>query len=281
MIPSARDLSTEGRLTGSWLAAHASGHALSPGLVPTRAEVPCPLCGYEFSKGELGHINPVRGSRTFNDAYSMRHTSDRDPVCSACLAMVSGNKFLQALSKAMATLDGLWPLAANADRAWWILDPPEPPFVMVVGTATQQHLYWRTPIAYSRDVFPIRVGSTVGYIRRPLLQRAVELIPTFLAAIDADRQQQPAYQKAKKSKNPSQKFASKSSHPFVRLDRELKDGRHGQLKSTAVNVLASPDSPPEFACIAELNCVECWALAAIANNTKPLVSRPRPIALPA
>jgi CRISPR type IV-associated protein Csf1 len=269
------ELFRQGRLTGSWLAVHAAGDtpAVKPGTVPTDPEVPCPMCGYRFAGGECGHPNPTLHSQTFNDAPSMLGSA-YSPICGACNLM-SQKKYMQALGKAVAARGGLWSLASNESRAWWLLNPPTPPFVMVVANATQQHLYWRTPVATSQDVFPVRIGTHVGLVRRRALAQAKELTQSMLQLM-ASASGDPARRARKRPP-----AASRARHPFVSLDREMLDRQHGRLKAEALALLADSATPSAFRIFAELNPIECWALAAVANQKKPLSCAPAPIAVPA
>jgi CRISPR type IV-associated protein Csf1 len=198
--------------------------------------------------------------------------SARSPICAACNTVL-GKQYMGKLSRCVASLEGLWSIASNDDRSWWLLNPPQPPFVMVVNTsAQQQHLYWRTPVASSRDAFPVRVGTHLGFIRRKVLARALELSPTMLRLME-ERASGNA-RRARAAKRVS------ASHPFERLCRLFVHPRHGLLKAGAVEVLSSAGTPPEVRIFAQLNATECWALGALCNQKKPLLSMPVPIATP-
>jgi CRISPR type IV-associated protein Csf1 len=265
-------LLAEGRLTGSWLAAHATGARLFDGPLPIEPAVPCPMCGYRFHPGEGGHPNPTFGSKSFNDAYSMRGGAT-SPVCAACAVVVTNTSdFAQRWCRAIATRSGLYPAASTVDLAYWLKEPPAPPFVFVFGTTTVQHVFWRTPVAYSRDYFPVRVGAAVGMIRRHLLLQAYDKTPNFMEAIQA--RSGPQVRRRRVSSKPV------SSHPFQRTDRDMTHPRHGLLKFEAAQLLELPDGAP-FRFFTELNAFECWGLGALVGaNAKPRSSAPRPVATP-
>lgn len=251
------------RITGSWVAAHACRVKLKPGTVDTQPGDACSACGHHFLPGERGHNNPAHGSLTFNDAYSLAGDASK-PICSACETVMQGT-FVAAYRNGVACADGIYAFSKNVDRTWFLLNPPEPPFIMAADMANSQHLFWRTPVGLSREVFPVRVGTHVGMIRRAVLQRAHEIGAEALRAAQQHAQQDDA---AKKRGRPKKEGAIASMHPFVRLDRDLQASKHGELKADVMSFIASGLAPREMNLLAELNAVELWALANVAN-TKP------------
>lgn len=264
-------------LTGAWLAAVGSGETITEGHLDTVPGSCCPLCGHAFRPGEKGHTNPSNGSVTFNDAPSMKGGCT-DPVCDACI-IIWGKRFLLNLSKTIATLQGMWSVASNNDRAHFLLNPPEPPFVFVVGLAKQQHLFWRTPVATSRDVFPIRVGPHAGFVRRKTIESAWRLTPDLLQLVADYETDGPAKRTA--PAKPSKAASTAQPHPFIRLDRDLVHPQHGILKPNVRSFLSSPGAPPQMRVFDQLTALECWGLAAIYNASAISDTQPPPIATPA
>lgn len=274
---------SDGAWTGSWLAAYASGASIPEGIVRTRPGMHCAACGHAFYEGELGHANPVSDSVTFNNGTSLLGRSS-DPFCSACIA-TWGKQYLLNLSKCVVSEQGVFNFASNENLSWFLLNPPQPPFVMVFSLAKQQHTYWRTPVARSQEVFPIRVGSHVATIRRSLLAQAHQLGLQALAdasAWAAERAQAGAQAGTRKRRGLAPRGHGPSKHPYARLDRELIASEHGALKSDVQKYLASGQSPRHYNILAELNELELWALAAVANTApkKALIAMPDPILRP-
>lgn len=282
-----REHDRSGTWTGSWLAAYASGEPIVAGMVKTREGAACAACGHRFLPGERGHENLTQGSTTFNDAYSMCGKA-ADPICSACAA-IWNRRFLLDLSKCIVTTEGVWAIASNDDRAWFLRNPPKPPFVMVCGLAKQQHLYWRTPVCWSTELITLRVGTHVGTVRRQLVLDALPLGVQVLEKARAFAERRAA-QDAKAGGSVKQRRASKSTparaatgaipHVFVRLDRELLSTSHLTLKASVRDYLASDEATTAERQLGELNPIEGWALAALVNPKRSRSEPPVPLATP-
>lgn len=52
-----------------------------------------------------------------------------------------------------------------------LLDPPEPPFLLVIATSGQKHLIFRSQIAYSREHFPVQLEEETVFIQREMFRR--------------------------------------------------------------------------------------------------------------
>ena len=266
-------VSSSSKITGSWLAVLATGAQVKPGHIKTPPGASCSACGHAFLLGELGNENPTHKSVRFNDAYSLVGPASA-PVCSAC-ATVLGAAFLPVYPSGVACLDGFFPFASNAHRAWFLLNPPEPPFVMATGLAKQQHLFWRTPVATNSQVFPVRVGTHVGMVRRQVLRRVAEIGGNVLQAAEEHETRSTAATSSKRGR-PKKEGTGVVRHPYARLDRDMESWRHGEVKATVMRFLASGEAPREAHLLCELNEIELWALSNIAN-TKPkdvLTERP-------
>lgn len=284
-----REHARKGTWTGSWLAAYASDEPIAAGMVKTRAGAACAACGHRFLPGELGHENLTQGSTTFNDAYSMCGRA-ADPICSACVATWN-RRFLLDLSKCIVTTEGVWGIASNDDRAWFLRNPPKPPFVMVCGLAKQQHLYWRTPVCWSAELITLRVGTHVGTVRRQLVLDALPLGVQVLDKARAQAERRAAQSAAAggsvkprkaspRTSTPARAAAGAVPHVFVRLDRELLSTSHLTLKASVRDYLASDEATAAERQLCELNPLEGWALAALANPKSPRSEPPPPLATP-
>jgi CRISPR type IV-associated protein Csf1 len=132
----------------------------------------CVMCAVPVRAGE--RCNPVTRATfgdSFNNKFDLRAARGRY-VCGHCLGLWT-KELLQRFGKSYATADGVFKLAADADVAAFLLQPPEPPFIAVVSTAKTQHLVWRAPVNYSRETIMVRFGDAVLTIRRRVLEQAV------------------------------------------------------------------------------------------------------------
>lgn len=263
------------RLTGSWIAAIASGRDLHPGFLDTEPGTWCCFCGHAFAPGEKAHVNPLIDSQKFNDSHSMAGPGG-GLVCDACAVVLPDQDFMLTYQKAYATLDGIFPLRKNRDIAHFLVQPPQPPFVVVWGLATQQHLFWRTPVALSNAIFPVRIGPTVGLIRREAVLSAWRIgHETYQRAIAFHEASRPPDAGPKKAKRGPAKTAL--SHPYLRLDRTLSSTLHGVLKPVVQRYLHAGPIKPGEQVLGELNAVEAWALAALFNLHEDHEAPPDPL----
>jgi len=64
-----------------------------------------------------------------------------------------------------------------------ILNPPEPPFGIVLATSGQKQLLFRSAMAWSRDNFPIMLEDEIITVSRKVLQNKMKLSKIVIAAI--------------------------------------------------------------------------------------------------
>jgi len=64
-----------------------------------------------------------------------------------------------------------------------ILNPPEPPFGIVLVTSGQKQLLFRSSIAWSRDVFPVMLEDEIITVSRKELEKKLILARIVIAAI--------------------------------------------------------------------------------------------------
>ena len=58
----------------------------------------------------------------------------------------------------------------------WLLNPPEPPFVLCMAVSGQKHLTFRARIAYSQDGYSVQYEETPVHIERSTLARVLGLV---------------------------------------------------------------------------------------------------------
>lgn len=154
-------------------------------------------------------------------------------------------------------------------RAWAFLTPPEPPFVIAIQTAKQQHVVWRAPVSLSRDLILVRVGEQIVRLRRPSLivaREAVVRLHDARKAADGGKQ--------KKATAPA--AAESLESPFV-TDWKFQSSVGGVLKNWAATLIAAGAvSASDKAALSLLNAGEIWALQAVLH-LQPV--RPDPLSI--
>ncbi|EMO53921.1 hypothetical protein [Leptospira noguchii] len=63
-----------------------------------------------------------------------------------------------------------------------ILNPPNPPFLIVLADSGQKHLIFRSKIAYSKDIFPVTLEDQVILVRSNVLRERIEMLKPIIAA---------------------------------------------------------------------------------------------------
>lgn len=230
-------------LTSSVIVATALG--LRPDGVPAADAGACAFCGLAIAQHDPS-VGFKAGSG-FMDDLSLAHRGS-GMTCGYC-AVLMGAKALIATSHGMFSLEeGVKPFRKWADIGRALANPPTGPFCAGYATANNQHMAWRLPVNFSRDLFYVRVGLRDLRIRRPHLLRAVEAcerIGTFMGIPPT---------------------AKSLSHPFAMLSNNLKDEAesHARLRVRKGNGPAIHEAaaalPDEFALIQSLTLGETWGL---------------------
>lgn len=231
-------------LTSSVVVARALG-AAPDGVRATAAGV-CACCGLAIAVGDMAA--PFAVSQSFVDDLSL--AARGSPVmCGYCAALMTVEYLRQSGYGAFGA-DGAHPFRKWADIAAAMLEPPEPPFVMVYATANNQHMAWRAPVNLSREQYYVRVGLRDLRVRRSRLREAVEacrVVGEKLASLRGSK--------------PSQKTLP---HPYRALSSDLKDPMHGAFAwMTQSSVYRESESPQERAALEMLRGLslgETWGL---------------------
>lgn len=219
-----------------------------PTGLPALTDGQCMMCGFHHEKGDLIVDAPM--SESFTN-YSSLAAPSSAIICGYC-ATAGNDVWTRAWMQSVITSDGAFTFSSNNDIAYWLLNPPSTPFIMIKGDQKKQHLLWRTPVNLSREIYQIRLGEKMITIRLKHLIAAKEaslsLSPLLVAYAD----------RAKKSKS------SKTLMPFIRPSREMKDYLGGQLRYDAY-VLARENTEAAIYVDTINRCTpgEIWALTAV------------------
>lgn len=234
----------------------------------------CAMCGKPHTENDL--VFPFEPEASFTD-----HNSLSDPtssvICGSCVGVWSG-EFTQTYSKSVICEEGVFPSAKNNHIAYWLLNPPNPPFIMMLSDQKRQHLVWRTPVNYSNKVYQVRFGSKLLTIRLNRLKQAVESCRLLSEAASVGR-----------------KGAALKS-PFLSMARELDDLKHGRINPNVLKAVRLEEESAQLEktmteielrqlplrqALEDLNTItpgEMWALTALLYATNP--HRPEPVLTP-
>jgi hypothetical protein len=61
-------------------------------------------------------------------------------------------------------------------------NPPEPPFAVILADSGQKHLIFRTPVAMSRDMFPVMLEEEIILVSPALLEERIAITTPVVAA---------------------------------------------------------------------------------------------------
>lgn len=179
---------------------------------------------------------------SFNNKLDIHTQGDR--VCGDCLALWSKD-FLQKYSKSYATRDGLFKLASTDDQARFVMFPPEPPFVAIFSTRQQQHMIWRTPVSYSREVYFVRVDDEVLTVRDKLFREGVSAWKDLVAEMAA---------------------RGKKGLPTVALSAGQDHSQNGVLRRDVREIALDAGMQAQVETLERLGMGEWWALNAVSRR---------------
>ena len=214
---------------------------LLPDGVPAKMPCTCALCGLEISEGDVSA--PLILGPGFMDDLSLACRGS-DTICGYCARLIAVDG-LRASGYGAFGANGAFPFRKWVDIASALLSPPEPPFVMTYATANNQHMAWRAPVNFSRDVYRVRVGLRDLLVRRAVLHRAVEacqVLGTLAGYVTTGKKTLP--------------------NPYVMLSSDLKEIEHGRLKKMTGDLFekGGQEAKEAFGLIRNLSLGETWAL---------------------
>lgn len=238
--------------------------ASSIGIAPTGTEQAdhageCAMCGGHYNKGDV--VEPFKPEASFTD-YTALAFPQATHICGACKALWR-REFMQTYSKVVVSEEGMHMFASNDNQAYWLLEPPKPPFMMLISDQQLMHIVWKTPVSLSRDFYFVRLGEKTFSIRRNLLKDAREAAFLLSDAINKNTKE-----KAGK-KGQEAKFRS----PFDRLDRNLENGLHGMISYFTKQLSNEiPELKESVRLLERLTPGELWGLTSILYAKNPTKS---------
>lgn len=220
-----------------------------PPLSPMQADAPgrCAMCGVAHQQGDP--IAPFSPDESFTDWAELGSPQSR-VICGWC-AGVWQRPFMDTYSKSIASSEGFFPCASNDHIAYWLLNPPEPPFVMYLSDQRIQHIVWKASPNYSKKLFTVRFGNRMLVVRPDKLKAAKASIEEIVIQVNL--------QSVKKIKT-----------PFSSLARGLDDVSHGQIRATTyAEILKNPKLIEELNNLHQLTPGEVWGLTAVCYAKNP------------
>ena len=229
-------------ITGTQIALQ--GLKLAPMGNPARKAGQCACCTSPIAVGELA--SPLTVSSGFMDARAVQNKAAKPILCGSC-APFFAKKAMIKTQKVIASAEGVYPIGKGENRAWFLVHPPKPPFVVVFSDSKLQHLLWRAAVTLDADNWQVQVGPRTMLVRRLLVLRAVEAAHAVIAAHAAGV--------GGKKKPPAS--------PFLSLDPELGDLNTGRLRPDMRDAARKAGLASEIAILESLGIGEIWAIGAI------------------
>jgi CRISPR type IV-associated protein Csf1 len=216
------------------------------GSMSARVDTQCGMCGGSILKNEP--VTELKFPTSFT-LHGELYDSSLSHRCGHCSAIYETGPFLLDLATGIYNRDGFHAVAKKVNRGWAFIDPPEPPFVFSIQVNRNQHMLWRTPVCYSRDLISFRLGEKVFHARRQAIVEARD-ISIKLKEIYIDS----LPEKEKKS-------GAKVQSPLGFSDLKASKIKSGGLLRWANELIekglaAEEDYAPLYA----LNHAEAWAL---------------------
>lgn len=226
----------------------------------------CAMCARHLADDDLVvalHLGDFPPS-SFTDIPSL--VSRQGLICGYCVASCK-QEVMRELQRAVITPKGIYSIATDDARAWFLLTPPEPPFVVVLQTRSPTstfHLHWRTPVTIDKALLHVRVDDRLLQIRTDRLYKAVADCQVVADAMQVLR--------------PTAKKRDVLHHPFTFLDRALTDSAHGNLHRDAVALMDDAATNKNIIDalnrLQQLSTGELWALATLAKAKSPTPTKP-------
>ena len=168
------------------LATYAGGDTPNPSALIEKPDDAhhCAFCGVDLSaplfEGKVAKYQPSAGFNNYSDLAVQRSNY----LCPHCKVLADGQKYMLQAKTAVACTNGIYPLSKDVHLQNFFLNPPEPPFVVVYSTAKQAHLYWRTPLSLSKNLFIMRFNNEIATVRRKKVLNVVERSSSALLVVN-------------------------------------------------------------------------------------------------
>lgn len=132
----------------------------------------CDMCGTHIAPGDL--CTTIALPRTFFDfGHFPKHRSGL--ACGHC-TVVARQSTLRHLQRSVVTADAVYGLGEDIHRAGFWLQPPKPPFFVILNKSTTgaYHYAWRTPVTLDDQLVYVNSDDVVVSVNRPKVLAALE-----------------------------------------------------------------------------------------------------------
>lgn len=188
--------------------------------------------------------------------------------CGYCTSVMTNPEFVRKYSTMVFTKDGAYPIGKKINRAWFLINPPKPPFLMCVQSSKSQHITWRTPVSLSKDVFFVQLGDITLTIRHKVLMDALVVTKKI-------RDKYCELELSRSLKKKSKAVDRNKLRPLGYPDMKGQSLRIGQLQYWVKKMIEEGDlTPDEIQPLYELNWGEAWALDAASTEGKDAPTKP-------
>ena len=202
----------------------------------------CVCCGGAIKRGDL--VSPLDVSAGFSDGRRLRHTEKTKPfTCQDCSPFFR-KKAMMRLQKVIITESGAFPIGQGANRAWFLINPPKPPFSVLFSDAKLQHLVWAAPITWDQEHWFVQMGARTLPVRRKLTFKILQACEQISAAYFAE--------KGKQLKS-----------PYAELDPELGTIHTGAIRDDVEKFCGEQKLRAEIELVRSAGSGELWALNAL------------------
>ena len=151
---------------------------IAPAGLPANSSSTWSACGRPIAAGQ--HAGQFEPAKSFNDRIQFAKRGDFN-VCGWCLAVLA--EPTTGKTSGCAHAGGLICLNSDAEKAAFMRNPPEPPFIVALTSIDNpQHIIWAASVSYSRDRFAVRFGPTTMQIDRQRVLSAVDAISAYTKA---------------------------------------------------------------------------------------------------
>lgn len=207
----------------------------------------CGVCGVPIAAGEI--VESLELPKTFTN---QRDLADINAPyrCQGCASVMADQRFQKKLSAHIFCKDGLFPANKKIHRGYWLMNPPPPPYLFVLGVTKSQHVVWRAPVNVSDKIILIQHGDDVLRLRKQVLHDAVSATLTLREMAEKQMEKD-----SKKAKTPLRLM------PFTYSDLKGQRVFQSEPQRWLIALMEKDSDAKQIANpLFSLTAQECWAL---------------------